>query len=164
MAPLTTLDWIFLAVLGCSLVLGAWRGLVYEVLSVLAWVGAFLLAQWLGPMVAQSVPMGGASEAIRYAVGFVLVFVAAAFIGGLLAWLIKRLVESVGLRPMDRVLGALFGLVRGVVLLLALTVVVYMTPLSSSGWWHESTGAAVATTTLRGLGPMLPQDFGKYLP
>ena len=158
------LDWIFLAVLLASLTLGAWRGLVYEVVSVLAWIVAFVLAQWFAPDVAQRLPMAGATEMIRYAAGFVLVFIATVFAAGLLAWLMKKLVESVGLRPMDRVLGAVFGLARGVILLLAATVVMHMTPFKSSAWWQESTGATVSTAALRGLKPMLPEEFGKYLP
>ena len=161
---MATLDWVFLTVLVASLALGAWRGLVYEVLSVLGWVAAFVLAQWLAPDAAAWLPMGGSGEAIRYAVGFVLVFIAAAFAAGLLAWLVKKLVEAVGLRPVDRTLGAAFGLVRGGVLLLAAAVVVNMTPLQSGEWWTESKGAGVSTTVLKGLKPVLPERFGQYLP
>jgi membrane protein required for colicin V production len=158
------LDWIFVAVLVVSLVVGAWRGLVYELLSVVNWIAAFVLAQWFAPDVAQWLPMAGASEVVRYAVGFVAVFVAALFAGGLLAFLIRKLVAAVGLRPVDRVLGAVFGLVRAVVILLALTVVAGMTPMVKSPWWQESTGAGIATVVLHGLKPALPEDFGKYLP
>ena len=161
---MATLDGVFLTVLVASLALGAWRGLVYEVLSVLGWVAAFVLAQWLAPDAAAWLPMGGSGEAIRYAVGFVLVFIAAAFAAGLLAWLVKKLVEAVGLRPVDRTLGAAFGLVRGGVLLLAAAVVVNMTPLQSGEWWTESKGAGVSTTVLKGLKPVLPERFGQYLP
>ena len=123
-----TLDWIFVAVLGISLVVGLWRGLVYEILSVLNWIAAFVLAQWFAPVAAQWLPLTGATEVVRYAAGFVLVFVLSLFAGGLLAFLIRKLVAAVGLRPVDRVLGAAFGLVRGVVILLVVTVVVGMTP------------------------------------
>ena len=99
------LDWIFVAVLVVSLVVGAWRGLVYELLSVANWIAAFVLAQWFAPDVAQWLPLAGASEVVRYAVGFVAVFVASLFAGGLLAFLIRKLVAAVGLRPVDRVLG-----------------------------------------------------------
>lgn len=157
-------DWIFVAVLLASLALGAWRGFVFEVLSVLSWGAAFVLAQWFGPEMGQKLPMAGATEMIRYAAGFVLVFIATLFAVGLVAWGIKKLMESVGLRPVDRVLGAVFGLVRGVILLLAATVVMEMTPLKSSVWWQESTGVAVSSAVLRGLKPMLPGEFGKYLP
>jgi len=159
-----TLDWIFLAVLCISLVVGAWRGLVYELLSLANWIAAFVLAQWFGPAAAQWLPISGATEMVRYAVGFVLVFVLALFAGGLLAFLIRKLVAAVGLRPVDRVLGAAFGLVRAVVVLLALAVVVGMTPLNKGIWWQESTGAGIATVVLQGLKPVLPQEFGKYLP
>lgn len=158
------LDWIFLAVLLASLLLGAWRGLVFEVLSLVSWVVAFVLAQWLAPQAAAWLPMTGATEIIRYAAGFVVVFIATVFAVGLLAWLVKKLIESVGLRPIDRVLGAVFGLLRGVVLLLAATVVMEMTPLRSSVWWQASTGVDVSRAVLGGLKPLLPGEFGKYLP
>ena len=161
---MATLDWLFLTVLVCSLLLGAWRGLVYEVLSVLGWIAAFVLAQWLAPDAAAWLPMGRSGDALRYAAGFVLVFVVAAFVAGLLAWLLKKVVEAVGLRPIDRTLGAAFGLVRGAVLLLAVAVVINMTALQAGAWWTESKGAGVSTTVLRGLKPVLPERFGQYLP
>ncbi len=153
-----------LAVLAVSLALGAWRGLVYEVLSVLGWVASFVLAQWWAPEVAMKLPMSGAAEPIRYAAGFVVVFVGAVFAAGLLAWVAKKLIEVIGLRPVDRTLGAAFGLVRGLVLLLAAAVVVDMTPLKSDAWWQESKGAGVLTAALKGLKPVLPEEFGRYLP
>jgi membrane protein required for colicin V production len=61
-------------------------------------------------------------------------------------------------------LGAAFGLVRGIIILLALTVVVGMTPMRSAQVWQESTGARIASVALTGLKPVLPQEFGKYLP
>lgn len=159
-----TLDWIFLAVLLISLVVGAWRGLVYELFSVANWIVAFVLAQWFAPEAARWLPMSSASEIVRYAAGFVLVFVLSLFAGGLVAFLMSKLVQAVGLRPVDRVLGAAFGLVRGVVLLLAFAVVFGMTPLVKGPLWQESTGAGIATVALQGLKPVLPQEFGKYLP
>jgi len=161
---MAVLDWIFLGVLILSLVLGAWRGLVFEVLLLAAWAVAFVVAQWFAPDVAAMLPMAGAGDAVRYAAGFVLTFILAVFAGGLIASLVKRLMSAVGLAPVDRALGAAFGLVRGVIILLAATVVVAMTPLKSSGWWQESVGAGVSSAVLKGLKPVLPQEFGKYLP
>ncbi len=160
---MTAVDWILLAVLVFSMLLGAWRGLVYEVLSVLGWAASFYLAQWLAPDVAASLPLQSASDPVRYAAAFVLVFVAAVFLAGLLAFLLKKLVEAVGLRPVDRTLGAAFGLVRGVILLLAAAVVINMTALKTSDWWVQSQGASVLTVALKGLKPVLPEKFGRYL-
>lgn len=158
------LDWFFVAVLVISLIVGAWRGLVYELLSLINWIAAFVLAQWFAPDMAHYLPISNASEVVRYAAGFVVVFVAALFAGGLLASLVRKLVAAVGLRPVDRVLGAAFGVARGVVVLLALALVAGMTPVVKNPWWQESAGAGVATVALKGLKPVLPEEFGKYLP
>ncbi len=157
------LDWILLGVLGASFLLGAWRGLVYEVLSVLVWVAAFFVAQWFAPEVAPHLPLGSFSEAARFVVAFGLVFILVAFAGGLVASLVKKLVDAVGLRPVDRSMGAVFGLVRGVVLLLAVTVVVGLTPMKDAAWWRESVGAGLLTTALKDLRPLLPDSMGRFL-
>lgn len=158
------LDWIFLGVLLASLVLGAWRGLIYEVFSVLSWIAAFILAQWFASDVAQKLPMSGSGESVRYAAGFALVFVVSVLAGSLLAKLVQKLFAAIGLQPADRALGAAFGLVRGVVLLLAATVVIGMSPLRTSEWWQESGGVGITTAALKGLKPVLPEEFGRYLP
>src|SRR3954471_24750287 len=106
MAWLAPLDWGMVAVLAAFFLLGGWRGLVYEVLSVISWIAAFLLAQWFAPRVAAMLPMAGTAEPVRYASGFLLVFIGVVFAGGLLAWGTQKLVQAVGLRPIDRTLGA----------------------------------------------------------
>lgn len=161
---MATLDWIIGGVLLASMLVGVWRGLVYEVLSVLSWIAAFFLAQWFAPDAAARLPMQGAGAALRYAGGFVLVFIVAAFAGGLIAFLMSKLVAAVGLRPMDRAMGGMFGLVRGVVLVLAAAAVVSLTPLRDSEDWQASVGARWADAALQGLKPVLPEEFGKYLP
>lgn len=159
-----TLDWIFAAVLLFSMVLGGWRGLVYEVLSLVNWVVAFVLARWLALTVAGFLPMSGASETMRYAAGFLLVFIAATMVGGLIITLIKKLTKSVGLRAIDRVLGVAFGLTRGVLWLLVVTWVVSLTPLRDNKVWKESAGVRIATGMVSSLRSVLPQDVGRYLP
>lgn len=158
------LDWIFGGVLLASLLLGAWRGLIYEVFSLLSWVAAFLLARWLAPELAPRLPMSGSSEMVRYAVAFAVVFVLSVLVGSLLAALVQKLFSAVGLRPADRTLGALFGLARGVLLVLLATVIIAMTPLKADPWWRASVGAELAVATLNGLKPVLPPEFVKYLP
>ena len=161
---MTFVDWTLLGILGLSFMIGAWRGLVFEVLSVFVWIAAFVLAQWFAPEVAAKLPMAGTAQSLRYAAGFVLVFVGTAFVAGLFVQLIKKMVAAVGLRPVDRTLGAIFGLLRGAILLLAIAVVMNMTALRSQADWQASQGASMLTELLTKLKPLLPQDFGKYLP
>lgn len=162
--PLGALDWVLLAVVVASLFLGAWRGLVYEVLSLLAWVAAFLVAQWWAAPAAALLPMGNAAEPVRYAAGFVLVFIATLFACSLVAWLAKKLIEAVGLRPVDRVLGAVFGVVRAGVLVLVLGVVAQLTPVGSAAWWTESQSGPRIAEVIQDLRPALPERLGSLLP
>ena len=161
---MNAVDLVLLTVLLLSTALGLWRGLVYEVISVAGWVAAFVLAQAYAARAALWLPLEGFSAPLRLAAGFVLVFMGAAFAAGLLAWVVKKLVDSVGLRPVDRILGGGFGLVRGAVLLLALTVVVSMTPLRQHDAWTGSHGAGVLSVVLHEVKPLLPVSVARYLP
>jgi membrane protein required for colicin V production len=161
---MTALDWIFCAVLLVSVLLGVWRGLVYEVLSLLSWLVALVAARYFALDMAQWLPMHGSSDTLRYAVGFVLVFVLVLMVGSLVAVVSKKLMSSVGLRPVDRALGALFGALRGALLLLLVTVAVTATPLKSSTAWQESVAVRSAESVLKTVKPMLPRDIEKFLP
>ena len=164
MVNLPAVDWILLAVLGLSFLLGLWRGLVQEVLSLAGWVAAFFVAQIYAPQAAAWLPMEGSSQMLRYAAGFVAVFIAVLIATVLVSFVIKKLVSAVGLGPLDRLLGSLFGLLRGLVILLAVTVVVGMTPMRESDAWQHAQGAQWLQQFLHVLKPVLPADFGKYLP
>ena len=96
--------------------------------------------------------------------GFIAVFVLVVFVGSLVARLVQRLFAAVGLQPADRALGALFGLVRGAAILLAATVVVGMTPFKDNKLWVESLGVGISLAVLKGLQPVLPEEFGRHLP
>jgi len=161
---LSAVDWILLAVLGLSFLLGLWRGIVQEVLSLLGWVAAFYVSQMYAPLAAAWLPMEGSSQMLRYAAGFVVVFVAVLIATVLVSWVVKKLVSAVGLGPLDRLLGSLFGLMRGVVILLAVTVFVGMTPMRETEAWKQAQGAQWLQQFLHVLKPVLPADFGKYLP
>lgn len=133
-----TMDWVALAMLLGSLLLGVWRGLLYEVFSVGGWVLAFVLAPGWAEPVGRWLPLGDTAEPLRHALGFGLVFVGVVFAVGALAWLVRRLARAVGLRPADRVFGALFGLVRGVLLLLLLGWALQLLDLHDQPWWRDS--------------------------
>lgn len=161
---IAALDGGFLVVLLLSALLGAWRGLVFEVLSLLAWVVAFLVAQTFAAQLAMVMPLSGLSDGVQYLVGFVLLFVLVLVACGLVVTLLKKVVAAVGLRPIDRALGALFGLVRGTLLLLAVVVVVGLTPLSRHAVWLASEGVPMLQGVYRSLLPLLPAELSGLLP
>ncbi len=161
---MATLDLVLLLVLAVSLLLGLWRGLAFEVLSLLAWALAFVAAQWFAPWMAERLPVAESSPAVRQAAGFAVVFIVVLFAGGLVAAGARKLISAVGLSPMDRALGAGFGIARALVILLTFAVVVNLTSLKDGDWWRASTGASVLTVALQGMKPAMPEQFGRYLP
>lgn len=156
-------DWICLALLAASTLLGAWRGLIYEALSVAAWIVAFLLARVGAPWVGSVLPMGQLADSLRVAAGFILLFIVFAFLGGLLASLARRVVRSVGVRAVDRTFGMVFGFIRGILLLLLLAFVVQMLGQGGSDWWRDSVSGPWLQTTLIQLAPLLPARLGAVL-
>ena len=161
---MAALDWIFLGVMAASLLIGAWRGLVFEVLSLFGWVVSFFVAQWFAQDVANWLPMGESAGGLRYAAGFVIVFIASVFAFGFLTSLAKKLIDAIGLRPADRALGAVFGLLRGVVLLLAVAVVAGLTPVGAAAWWQESQAAPILAEVLQRVTPVRPEEVSRHLP
>ena len=161
---LGAVDWALIAVLLLSIVVGLWRGLVFELLSLLGWIAAYIAAQMLAPSVAPWLPVGAQGSALNQAAAFALTFLAALIVWALASRLLRLLIHATPLQLIDRVLGALFGLVRGVVLLLAVTTVVLLTPAQRSPAWQHSQGVAWITALLQGLKPVLPDAIGRHLP
>lgn len=161
---MAVLDGVVLGILVVSMLLGAWRGLVFELFSLVGWVAAFFVARLFAQDVAARLPLQGFDSAVQYGVGFVLTFVLAVFVWGLLSALAKKLIEVVGLRPVDRTLGAVFGLLRAVVLVLVLAVVVVSTPLHAQNWWTQSLAAPWLAQAVANILPALSVDWGGLLP
>ena len=94
---MTVIDIVVLAIIGISVVYGVFRGLVREVLALLAWVAAFLLANLLAPDAAKLLPQGMGSEEVRLLVSYVIVFIIVLVAFSVLAVLASKLVKVVGL-------------------------------------------------------------------
>jgi len=157
-------DAVLLVVLLASVLLGLWRGFLFEVISLSGWVVAFFMAQWFAADVAAWLPLTDTPEPLRYAAGGVLVFVLCMFAAGFLAWLVQQGAEQVGLRPADRALGAGFGLLRGGVVLLVLALLVNLTPLKEQKAWRESVGAHGLGQGLHLVKGVVPAHMAQYFP
>ena len=160
---LSAIDWLGLTVLIASLLLGAWRGLLYEALSLGGWVLAYFAARWVAEPLGHALPMGDASAEWRFAAGFVLVFIAVAFAGGMLAWAVRGAARALGMRPVDRLLGAVFGVLRGALLLLVLAAAIQLAGQGGEPWWRESASGPWLNQALAQLRPILPPALGQYL-
>jgi membrane protein required for colicin V production len=161
---LSGVDAALLAVLVLSMLVGVVRGLVFEMLSVVGWFAAYFAAQWLSPEVAPYIPVGEPGSSINQGAAFAATFIGALIVWGLAARLLRMLIRATPLSLLDRLLGAGFGFVRGMIILLALATVVGLMPLKKSAAWQQSLGAVWLNSVLRGLKPVLPPDISRHLP
>lgn len=159
---MSALDWVFVVILVGSVLIGALRGLVFEVLSLVSWVLAFFAARLWGAEVGMWLPMQEMDEGVRIAAGLVIVFVVAIFALGLVIRIIGKLVQIVGLRPFDRTLGALFGALRGVLLLVLIALVFMLTSMRESQIWNTSVFAPHLVSAVSVLRPWMPQEMGRH--
>lgn len=131
-------DLVILATIGISLLVGALRGFIKEVFSLVVWAAAFVVAYRFSGDVAGLMEQQVSLPSARTAIGFIGLFIVVLVVGGLANYLLGRLVESTGLSGTDRLLGAFFGIARGVALVVAAILVTGFTPLPADPWWKES--------------------------
>jgi membrane protein required for colicin V production len=148
-------DAVMLAVVVVSALLGAMRGLTLEVLSLAGWVVAWFAGLRLGPSLAPYLPIGSMGSALNGVAAFASAFVLVLVLWGLVARIVSALIGRTLLRPLDRGLGALFGLVRGVVVLLAVATLFTFTPLGTAPARRDSAGAVWLNAMLRALVPLV---------
>lgn len=161
---MSPVDIIFAAVLVLSVLVGLWRGLVFEVFSVAGWILAYFVAQRYAGTVSGMLPLQGWADPIPFAVGFGLVLVAVVFAAGLISAILKRVVSTIGLRPIDRALGGLFGVLRGLVLLLAFAWMISLTPFNQEVWWTTSMSEPWLLAGLALLKGTMPPEVAVYFP
>jgi len=135
---MTVFDYVVIAIIGLSLVLSVIRGLVREVLALLAWVVAFLAANFCAGPLATLLPEEISNVEVRLLVGFGAAFVIVLLSMSLLAMFASKLVKNVGLGVEDRVLGGVFGLARGMLVVLVLVLLAGLTSLPRQPVWREA--------------------------
>lgn len=157
-------DLVLLGVLAVSVLLGLWRGLVFEVLSILGWVVAYFASPFVAPFIANWLPQDKLAPNLLHALSLVLAFMLILLLWGLSARLLRALIHATPLSIIDRVLGGGFGVLRGVLIGLLAVVLVSMTPAVRSGPWQESQVAPWLQAALHLLTPVLPAEVLKFIP
>lgn len=174
---LRRMDWAFFDSLqlgGADLAMSAWlilsvaiglmRGLMLELAALLGWVAAFFGALWFAPQLAPHLPVGDPGSILNKAAAFACAFVAILILWGFAARVMRLMLHATPLRMSDRVLGAGFGLARGVVVLLLVATVVSASPLETSPAWKRSRMAPWLNHALQEIDPMLPDKLSRHLP
>lgn len=131
-------DVVILGIVLVSVVVSLVRGFIKEVFSILVWLAAIAAAfQVAGPLAEALAPVIELPSA-RVIVAFAAVFVLVLVIGGLISFLVGKMVEKTGLSPTDRLFGVVFGLARGLVIVVLAVMLMRVTPFAEDPWWNES--------------------------
>jgi membrane protein required for colicin V production len=160
---MTWLDIGVLAVMVLSTLWGVWRGLVHEVLSLAAWVVAFLAANWGAAPLAELIPARAPRPDWHVFVAFVAIFLVVLTLTTLVGVMLSRLAKRAGLGSLDRTLGGVFGLARGWVMVLAFALLAGLTNLPAAPIWKESFIGPSLTRSATYLKGWLPPAFGDRL-
>ena len=129
---------VVLGIVAISILVGAIRGFIKEAFSLAVWAAAFLVAFQYSGILALQLENHIELPSARNALAFSGLFLVVLLIGGLLTFLIGKLVEKTGLSGTDRLLGGVFGGIRGLVLVIALMLVAGLTPVPQDPWWNSS--------------------------
>lgn len=156
-------DYAIFGVIAISILVGALRGFIKEVLALAIWALAFLLAYRFAGNVAELMEAQVTLPSVRLAMGFAGIFLVVLVLGGLLVYLVGRLVETTGLSGTDRLLGGVFGAARGLALVITFLLVAGFTPIPADPWWQESAMIQRLMPTVEWAASLLPENAREQL-
>ena len=160
---MTVLDIAAIAVVALSLVLAWSRGVIRSLIGTAAWIVGFVAAIGFTPVVGAMLPETPNAPFVRYIIAFVAIFVAALVIGALIAWPLRAVVRKAGLGFVDASLGATFGLLRGLAIIVAFALIAGVTGLAQRDWWQNAFLAPSLASAALALRPWLPLDWAERL-
>ena len=131
-------DLFFLGLVAISAIIGLFRGLMREALSLVAWVLAFVIAVRFGPMAADYLTPYVSVQSVRMATAYSVLFIAVLIVGAVINFFLGKMVRATGFSGTDRTLGLLFGVARGVVVIVLAIMMARLTVVKDDAWWKES--------------------------
>ncbi len=135
---MTAFDIAVIVVIALSALLGWWRGFMYELFSLIGWIAAYIVARTFSAVLLPYVPNAAGAESVRSALAFAALFIVTLIAGAIVAFLLARLAKFAGLAGMDGKFGAMFGMLRGVLVVLALVWLGGLTSLPQKTWWRDA--------------------------
>ncbi|MFP8968325.1 CvpA family protein [Pokkaliibacter sp. CJK22405] len=131
-------DWVILGVIGLSGIISLTRGFMREAMSLITWVVAFIIARLFTDQLAVILAPYIQTPSIRVASAFIALFIVSLIIGAMVGYLVGQLVKATGLSGTDRVLGIVFGVARGCILVVVAVAMLSYTPVVNDLWWQSS--------------------------
>jgi membrane protein required for colicin V production len=159
----TIFDYLVLLVLACSVIISTLRGLVKEVLSLASWLVALLVANTYGEALAEMLPEMIPGELTRLIVAFIALFIGTRLLMALVSRAVSEVVKVSGLSLLDRALGSLFGVARGLLIVVAVVLLCGTTSIPQQAFWKDAVLSARAVELAEFVKPHLPEQFAQHV-
>ncbi|MDE2365718.1 MAG: CvpA family protein [Betaproteobacteria bacterium] len=160
---MTAFDYCVLAILCISVVLSFVRGVVRELVSLAGWIVAFMVANSFAAQFAPMLPSFITGESLRMLLAFAALFLATLLVMGLTAMAASALTKTAGLGLADRFLGSVFGLVRGLLVVLSIVLAAGLTALPQEPFWRKAVLSGPLEMAVMMAIPLLPQDLSRHI-
>lgn len=160
---MTSFDYAVLLIMGVSVLLSVMRGMVREILALLAWLAAFWVANAYTGQLVPMLPAAIPNESLRYLAAFAILFLATLLVASLMTIALSEVIKTLGLKPADRMLGALFGLARGMLIVLVIVLAAGMTSLPHQPFWRNAMFSAPLEAVAQKALKWLPEDLAKRI-
>jgi len=145
------------------MLLGLWRGVVSELIGIAAWILAVILARAWAPELSREFVRWLADPALQYVAAFAAIVGAVLLLAAVVRLMVRGLLRAIGLGVVDRFLGMVFGVVRGVLLILAGVLVGGLTMAPKQDWWRDAVLAPPLETAVVACKPWLPREWSNKI-
>jgi len=162
MDSMNWLDFVFLGIVLLSVIISLFRGLIREVLSLFIWLAAFWVAYNFVDVGASSLEKWIDLPSARHLIAFVGLFISALIVGGMVNFIVGKLISKTGLSGTDRFFGMFFGALRGIIVIVSITFFIKATPFSEDPWWKESQLAPRFSKISEWARLKMPEEFSQY--
>ena len=159
---MTWFDCVVIAIVFLSVLLAVYRGVVREIAALAGWVAAFVLSGMYAQELVQWLPVT-LSPVLKSLVAYLVVFVGVLLLSGFSGLLLARLLRAAGLGIADRAVGALFGLVRGALIVFVAVMLAGLTSLPKEPFWREAMLSGPVETAVLAARPALPGDLAQRI-
>ena len=157
------IDYAIIGLISISLIIGLFRGLISEAFALVSWGVAFWVGLTFSTPFATLLENSIADPSTRIAAAFIALFLLTLILGAIINKLLSVLIDKTGLSGTDRIAGLIFGIARGMFLVVILVMLAGLTPLPESAWWKESQLIPVFQTLAVWLKQHMPEGIANYL-
>jgi len=160
---MTSFDYVALAIIGLSIILSVMRGFFREALAILGWIAAFVTAKTYANQILPMMPEDIPTESLRILAAFLVLFFATLLVATLLAIALSSIFKKMGLGWLNRLLGAFFGLARGILIVCIVVFLAGLTELPSDARWRNAMFSAPLEALVISMLPWVPISIAKHV-